>query len=362
MPSAPRSGASRIWGWSALFALWSAFWPGLILLAAAPRRDIVIAQVERAAHMPVPLAFASLAVAAFVLMASMLTLRRRFDVEGEAASAMRWSLSSRSLDALLVSIALLIAAAMALAVRVDLYDVARTIGTVSVPFARFVVAWWWLVLLLLAGGLTVFLPFCLANPDTLKRDRLQQWWRPSWPGTLAVLVAPLLWIGWPALVDAAMSRVPEGSALAWVAIPLTWLLIAFGELVGLALWLNRSAVAATRVAIRRMASGDVLRHYLGLRLGWWVVVLWFVVPLCVRDFFAAHLAPQGGATADSGTMRGLFGMSHAGATDLLLLPAAATGLFLAISTARLLVRLGVAPPAGHGRARREGKGVDLPGG
>ena len=351
MSKEPRGRTSRIWRWSGLFALWCVLWPGLILIASPPRRDIVVALVERAARMPIPLVFASLAIGAFGLMALTLFLRRRLDAGNDALSAICWSLTSRGLVALIALVALLALGAAVLSTRFGVQGVGQVIGSISIPLARFVLSWWWLALLIVVGGLAISLPFCFANPDTLQRDRLQQWWRPSWPGTPAVVVAPLLWIGWPALVDAAMSWLPEGGVLSWAAIPLAWLLVAFGELIALALWLNRSAKASTRDAIRRMATGHFIRRYLGLRLGWCAFALWVAVPLCIPDLFAIYIAPeldralQSGQLPESASMRALLALSDVGMNDTLRVSFAAISLFIVLSTGRLLVRLGIAPPA-----------------
>ena len=351
MPTAARFGGSRIWLWSAAFALWVVVWPGLILVLASPRRDIVVAWVEHAAHMPVVAVFLSLAVGAFLLMAAMLTLRRRFDIEGEAASAMRWSLSSRSLDALVGLIVLLVLVAVVLAMRFDENDVARMLGAISISLARFAISWWWLYLIVFVGFLPICLPFFLFNPATLQRARLQRWWRPSWPGTLAVVLFPLLWFSWPALVDVGMSWLPDRNVISWLCAPVSWLLISAAELVALAFWLNRSAISPTRNALRRMATVDFLRRYMALQLGWWAVSLPFVVALLVMRGFALDIAPQfdtalqSDTLAGSSSLRALLALSKTDAFVVLLLPLPAIELFLALSTGRLLIRLGLVPAA-----------------
>jgi hypothetical protein len=180
--------------WALGFALWCLLWPAAIVATTwslpgfmTLRGHDGLAEVVRML-MPLPLPLWAMALGvgaiAFAAMWALLLLRRRCDPEGDAIAAVRWSFGSHRLNALVV--VAVISVPLAMMGSVD--DIAAWIGRFDVALARFFVAWWWLILLLLAAAAMLSMPFFLLNPDTLARERLRRWWRPYWPGVIAVVL------------------------------------------------------------------------------------------------------------------------------------------------------------------------------
>ena len=345
MPTAARFGGSRIWLWSAAFALWVVVWPGVLLHSIWSTPQFVADMVEKVLGLTYAALLLRIGLIAFVSMWLLLWLRDRLDVGGTAREARRWSLSSPSLNA----VAMILCLALSIGVLLLAEAFMRAGKGPATSLDAFWLSWWWVAVMVCVPFL-LLVPFCVVNPDTLRRERLQQWWRPSWPGALAVILAPFLWFALPTLADAALSWLPDSLPAEVLGAALSWVFETVTGLIALALWLNRSRVGAARAAIRRMATPDFLRSYLALCLGWGAVMLYLVIPLLVLYVFAIYIAPeydprQGSVFVDPAPIRFVRALSQSGGLDALQWPLIALQLFLALSTGRLLIRLGLVPAA-----------------
>lgn len=243
------------------------------------------------AFVPLPLWMTVLAVAtlAFALMWSLLRLRRWLDPDGVSGASVRWALSSRSLNGVVVS-----GMAIVFLLRYGWDSLIAWLGGVDPGFARFVVSWWWLILLLVIAVLGLLAPLYLFNPQTLARDRLSHWWRPFWPGLIAILAAASLWYGLPFLMQWLQRLLPglDASPWRWLSEAADFLLASAAELVAVVCLLCRGRWPDIRASIARLFRFDALRRYVALELLWSALFLAVLVVAMTLTVFNVYIVPQ----------------------------------------------------------------------
>jgi hypothetical protein len=347
----------RIALWAFAFALWCLLWPAAIIATTWPMPGFMtlrgqggLAELMRML-VPLPLWATALGVGvlAFAAMWALLLLRRRCDPDGDAIAAARWSFTSRSFNALVV----LALASVALATVGSVDGLAAWIGRFDVGLARFFMAWWWTILVAIVAALALLLPFFLFNPETHVRDRLERWWRPFWPGMVAIVAALAFSVGSlaPAIVwdSDAISR---AGGWQWPLTIVEEIVSSVVHLMLLGLWLSRSPARMSGAAVARSLRFDVLRRWVSLELFWLAVTAAAAVPLLSLSAFNIYVAPQfaewerSGVVAISPAVRMLMASTEAHIPDggLIIALSCALALYTLISKGRLLVRLGIGTP------------------
>lgn len=353
--------------WSAAFAAWCLLWPMAIVATTLSMPGFMTLRgrggLAEVVEMLVPLPWWATALAtgmlAFALMWVLLQLYRRCDRDGDAIMAVRWSLSSRRLNAL-VLIAL---AAVPVTMFGSLDDVAAWLGDIDPGLSRFFLQWWWLGLLAIVAVLELSLPFCLLNPHTLSRSRFERWWRPFWPGVLAVVVG--IAVGLATQVSGIVydgDRIVGMGGWRWPLIVVQDIALGAAQLAALALWLNRGTWRTSGAALSRAFRFDVLRRWVALELFWLAMTAVVAVPVLSLTVFDVYLSPQfvewerSGAVEIPPVLRALIlttdgGILHEG---LLAAMSHALGLYGLVSAGRLLVGLGFGRSPAGGSARAAG--------
>ncbi len=348
--------------WALGFALWCLLWPAAIVATTWSLPGVITLRGHHGLAedvrmlVPLPLGVTALAIGvlAFAAMWALSLLRRRCDPEGDAIAALRWSFGSRSLN-ILVALAM---ASVPLAMMGSSDGAAAWLGRFVPELPGLLRMWWWFVPVAAAVVAMLSMPFFLLNPDTLARERLQRWWRPCWPGAIAVLL--MLLYGFASFFQSIAYNVSPRHPGIWV-LPLN----AIGEialsalqLAVLGVWLNRprsSLGAALARAFRRHA----IRRWVSLELFWFALVAVMAVPVLSLRVFALYFAPQYSEWGRTGVveippaLQALMSF-----TDVAILQegivvplSLCLGLYALISAGRLLVRLeSGAPPAGSAGA------------
>lgn len=292
-----RRSEARDAAWALAFALWCAAWPAGIVLAGGTTPGFFSLRGEDGLREMVtvflPLSYGTALFAwgavAFAAMWALLRLRRWLDPEGRAPDAIRWALSSRSLNLALVLLALSIVVLVQLG---DAGVLASWLMSIDIALGRFLVMWWWLILLVAIAILSPLAMLCLLNPGTLARDRLERWWRPFWPGFVAVLVAMLCWGLVPLLIEHARRFLPESVAL-WIPLQLLdYLIILACDLAAFSWWFSRYLASNAGALGARLFRWHTLRLYIGFDLlcSAWVLVI--AVPVLLLAVFATYFGPQ----------------------------------------------------------------------
>lgn len=354
--------ALRPAAWALAFALWCLLWPAAFVATTWSLPGFMtlrghggLAEVVRML-MPLPLWATALGLGAiaFAAMWALLLLRRRCDPEGDAIAAVRWSFGSRSLNAL-IAVALV---SVPLAMMGSIDGTAAWIGRFDIGLARFFVAWWWLILLVLAAAAMLSMPFFLLNPDTLARERLQRWWRPYWPGAIAIVLVLSYGLA-SVLLSLVYTASPRHPGI-WV-----WPLDAIGEvalsalqLAVLGVWLNRTR-SSPPAALARAFRRETILRWVSLELFWFALVAVMAVPVLCLSIFREFFAPQYSVWARAGVveippaLQVLMSLAdNAILHEGIVAPVSfCLGLYALVSAGRLLVRLGIGtPPAGGARA------------
>ena len=367
MPSALRRPEIRDAAWAFAFALWCVAWPAGIVIAggAMPgffsmRGDGGLQEIVTA-FVPLPYGMALFAwgAVAFAVMWMLLRLRRWLDPEGQAVMSIRWALSSRSLN---LSLAMLTLSAVLLMALGDRGVLVPWLMSIDIALGRFLVAWWWLMLLIAYAILSPLAMLCMLNPDTLARDRFERWWRPFWPGIVAVLVAVVAWMLVPMVIEYAWKLLPA-SILSAMWIPsqvVDYLVVLACDLLAFAWWFSRKRGSSVRSLVMRLFQWPSLRLYLGFDLlfGAWLFVA--AVPVLLLAMFAIYVGPQYAHWQENGILE--IPVAYGVLMDLvrvfrereewLYLGLLAADLLLKVALARLLYR-SLLMAADDGRARIE---------
>lgn len=303
------------------------------------------------AFVPLPLWMTVLAVAtlAFALMWSLLRMRRWLDPDGISGASVRWALSSRSLNSAVVS-----GMAIVFLLRFGWDSLIAWLGGVDPGFARFVVSWWWLILLSAIAVLGLLAPLYLFNPQTLARDRLSHWWRPFWPGLIAILAAASLWYGLPFLTQWLQNLLPgvDASPWRWLSDAAEFVLASAAELVAVVCLLCRGGWPDIRASIARLFRFDALRRYLALELLWSALFLVALVVAMTLTVFDVYIAPQyaewkrTGLVATPPMLDALISPVHwlRVHQEAFIAMSFLLDTYLLFSLGRLLVRIGADPP------------------
>jgi hypothetical protein len=294
-----RRSEARDAAWALAFALWCVTWPAGIVLAGGTTPGFFSLRggdgLREMVTVFLPLSYGTAlfawGVAAFAAMWALLRLRRWLDPEGQALDSIRWALSSRSLN---LTLAMLMLSTVLLIMLGEAGVLVPWLMSIDIALGRFLVAWWWMILLVAFAILSPLIPLCLLNPDTLARDRLERWWRPFWPGFVAVLIAVTCWMLVPALMEHVWKYLPASVSVA-VGIPaqvLDYLVVLACDLIAFSWWFSRKRATSAKVLGAQLFHWRTLRLYLGFDLlcvAWMLVV---AVPVLLLAAFATHLGPQ----------------------------------------------------------------------
>lgn len=284
--------------WALAFALWCVAWPMGIVLAGGSTPGFFSlrgsAGLRELVEAVVPLSYGmslfALGVVAFAIMWAALRLRRWLDPEAKALASIRWALSSRSLNLTLAALTLL---TVSLLVAGDAGMLVSWLMSIDIALGRFLVAWWWLILLIVYAVLSPLAMLCLFNPDTLARDRFERWWRPFWPGIVAMLIAVASWMLVPVLMEHVWELLPASvSAAMWIPAPVVdYPVVLACDLAAFAWWFSRRRASNARALAARLFRWPALRLYLGFDLlcGLWVLVA--AVPVLLLAVFASDVGP-----------------------------------------------------------------------
>lgn len=216
------------------------------------------------------------AVAAFLLMWLLLKLLYWLDREGRARAALRWALSSGSLNLLIVLLPVgLIAIALLLTPRLEEWVMTVIVAAVIFP-------------------LIALTPFAAFNPATLYQPQLLHWWHLKWPGWRQVMVALLLIEAIPVLTGFATDALADGRS--WTVTvgieSLGSVIDILAEVLAVVNWLSFGRRGEVRSGLARISNVRFLRAYLGYTLMTGLLVLPFAVPILVHSAYFAYVAPQ----------------------------------------------------------------------
>lgn len=355
--------------WAFAFALWCVAWPAALVLAGgstpgffSQRGDDGLREaIEFALPLPYGVSLFAWGAVAFAIVWPLLRLRRWLDPECQAWRAMRWSLSSRSLN---LTLALLILLAILLLWLGENGELVAWLMSIDIGLGRFLVAWWWLILLVAIAILFPVMLLCLLNPATLARDRFERWWRPFWPGIVAVLIAMLCWELIPMLTELAWRFLPD-SVVLWIpTMLLDYLIVLACDLAAFSWWFSRERAWSTRALAARLCRWPTLRLYFGfdLLIGLWALVA--AVPVLLLAAFAIYFGPQYESWQRDGLLE--MPMAYGLLMDIVRMfregewldvGVMVADLFLTIALARLLHQsLLAAPPCHAGRVGVDGTG------
>lgn len=285
--------------WALAFALWSVAWPAGIVLAGGStpgflslRGDTGLREVVEAR---VPLSYGTAlftwGVLAFTVMWALLRLWRWLDPDRQSVVAVRWALSSRSLNLTLFALAL---AAFLLIWAGQSDSAVAWLGRISPGLVRFLVAWWWLILLIASAILSPLVLLCLLNPWTLARDRLERWWRPFWPGLTALVIAAVCWLGVRMLLAIALEAIPASVPDPWLVVwhALEYVILTVSDLAAFALWFSRGRMGDAKALGACFFRWSSLRLYLGFDLLFATFWLVSAFPVLLLYAFAIYIGPQ----------------------------------------------------------------------
>lgn len=270
--------------YAAIFAVWCVGWvfgaleitrslPGLMSLKGSKGAYELLPWFIGQPPWIVAVAFA---VAAFLLAWLLLKLLYWLDREGEARAALRWALSSTSLNLLILLLPLvLIVMALAMTPSMEEWIMTLVVAAVVLP-------------------LIVLTPFVAFNPVTLLPPQLQYWWRLKWPGWRPVVVALLLIAVLPELTGFASDAFVDGRPWSvWVGIQSLEIVIdSLAEIAAVVIWLSRGHRDEVLAGLARLANMRFLRAYLGYFLMIGLLVLPFAVPILVQSVYFIYVAPQ----------------------------------------------------------------------
>lgn len=274
----------RIAAYAASFAAWCVGWVFGALEITRPQPGLMTLRGTGGAYELLPwfigqpsgIVATALVVGAFLAAWLPLKLLHRLDRYGEARAALRWSLSSSSLNVLIFALpATVIALGLALPPRVETWALGAAMAAVF------------------------FLPCILArfavfDPTVLQAPRVLRWWRPRWPGWRPVIVATLLlWVvsplaGFGAGALAIGRPWPWQLALAALALVLDSVI----EISAAVIWLVRGPRQAVRDGLIRLANARFVGAYLAYVLMLGLLLMPLAVPMLVHSVHVTFVAPQ----------------------------------------------------------------------
>lgn len=299
------SGPERPWvrdcSIASLFALWCLLWPaGLVLIVdSSPefvswlRGSTPRVAIEALSPLSYRMTLFAFAMTTFVGMFLLLRLRRWLDPEAWAVGSLRWAFSSTAFNGTV----LLLAMALAGVVFAGQSEDVLTRYLENYPDAvRFFVEWWFPITLAVSAAINIPALFWLLNPDTLARDRLECWWRPFWPGTVALIMTFLCWVLVPEGMEQVDKHLPSMTSVPkWITVQaLGFVGYAIGLLCDLLVFsflFSRSRLLVVRDVWRRLLSWSTMRTYVGLDV--LILACWLAVaaPVLSLAAFEAYLVP-----------------------------------------------------------------------
>lgn len=276
-------------------------------------------------------------------------LFRWLDREGDVRAAIRWSFASTSFNAWTLSLA-----------------GAAVLAMWPWPEARFAAfeRAYATPLTLVCLPVLVLLPFALLHADRLRAPRPQHWWRPAWPGVIAVIAGVALVLLLPlfdAVIVGVLERL-ERPLAALVARVVTTVIESLAMLVAMVVWLGRGDEFVIGQGLRQVFRVAPLKAWFAYPLAWWWLVLPAVVPILGGAVLVLYVIPQYESWAELHrtalppalgfiAATGRHVQAHAG-LGMLMLILALLGPYL-LGAGRLVVRNGVGrrAPTGFHRAR-----------
>lgn len=275
---------SREWQWpllALLIASWCTGWLWLLLALTRPLPGIIsmkpgmgaLELLELPIGLPYPKMLAAIFLACLLPPLLLGMLRGCWDKRGRALEAMFWPFRSRNfwvpcLSWILAGIALLTPTKDRDQVDIVIM-LASLLALVALPF------------------------FCL-NPSTLDAPSPSRWWRPSWPGWLALLSCAAI-CGVCQVLSFVLGEIIRIGSSVWVAIGLSLLdeLISASALVlAIALWLNRGRWRHAQGDLRRASQRGFIGEYVWQSLFVALVASAAVVPLLVIVVEGVFVLPQ----------------------------------------------------------------------
>lgn len=340
--------------WALLFALWCVAWVAGLVASTQGAPDVVNVQgntgLRQTVAMLIPLPYGvalfAWGVIAFVVMWGLLRLRRWLDPQGQCMASIRWSLSSKAFNLVVMAVA---ATASLVAVGGASETSQAWLGRISPEAVRFLSAWGFLLLLIAYALFLIPVVMCLLNPHTLARDRLERWWRPFWPGVAASVVAIACWGVIPALAEYFVDASLDWTH-AWLLVPvlaLSYLLASASDLVAFAGWFSMRRMRHAIALAARLFRWSTVRAYLGFDLVIAVATIVIAVPVLLLSAFTIYVVPQYDhwqearmvdmPTAYDTLTSALRAMSES--LDWMLPGLTVLGVYLVIARGRLLYRL-----------------------
>lgn len=298
----PRRPAVRDALFAALFALWCVAWPaGLVLLVDSAPAFVALLDdfapreaIEFFSPLSYRLTLCALGGIAFAAMWLLLRLRRWLDPQAQAVQALRWTFSSRSLNATMLFAGMAVTGLYLAGFSAE----SLALSLPAFPDAgRFFVAWGAPIALTVPVVILILASFLVFNPDTLARNRLERWWRPFWPGVPALIVVLACWVLVPAAVEQAQQPLfvmfPTADWMPAGAIDIIgYAITLLCDLLVFAFLFSRRSGPGLRDALRRLFRWSTVRAHVGLDV---LVVVWLLViavPLLSFGMFDAYVLPS----------------------------------------------------------------------
>lgn len=270
--------------YAAIFAAWCVGWvfgaleitrplPGVLSLKGTSGAYEIVQWFTGQPTWMVAVAFA---VASFLLAWLLLKLAHRLDREGEARAALRWALSSKSLNLLIFL----------------LPTASIIVALILMPYIE---AWILLpVFAVVIGPLVVLTPFVVLNPKTLRTARLLYWRHPQWPGWWPVVATLLLASVFSPAAGFAADALADGKSLPVRIIIelLDFFIDSVVEIAVIVIWLLRGRRDAIRIDLVRVVDVRFVGAYLAYVLMTGLFVSMLAVPVLVQSAYSTYIAPQ----------------------------------------------------------------------
>lgn len=191
-------------------------------------------------------------------------------------------------------------------------------------------------------------PFLCLNPTTLDAPSPARWWRPGWPGWVAVLMCVAAWTVCLA-ANFLLEQAIDISRIPWLTVSLSLLdelVSAFVLLLVMAIWLNRGRWRAIRSDFGQLRRSGFIVEYIWLNLTIAVILSALLVPAMVIALNSIFVIPQYESWAETSGVELPFGLrmqsgiarSH---TMILFVAAVPVGLYLGFAQGRLVRQHGV---------------------
>ena len=138
------------------------------------------------------------------------------------------------------------------------------------------------------------LPFVCLNPSTLDAPSPSRWWRPSWPGWLALLSCAAIWLTCQ-IVSFALGEIIHIGPGTWVAIGLSLIdevMSVSAVALTIAIWLNRGRWRHAQGDLRRAAQRGFIGEFAWQSLFVALVAFATAVPFLVIVVEGVFVLPQ----------------------------------------------------------------------